>query len=208
MSTSENSGFNAIALCFGGAKHWHSVWWLIWHWNAKWLSRLWKVSHINFIYFNRKCLYFYWLILERRREKETLTCYSAYLRIHSLIFLCALTGDQTFNLRKSGQCFTKWPTQPGHKLNILGRSSSSIKWKLHFPLVKSEGEKEEMGGGVEGKRLISVLDLFVKTQIFKEELFPSSLWSTESYYSCVCLLCFGNDWCFKRKHIVGSVLKK
>lgn len=39
-------------------------------------------------------------------------------------------------------------------------------------------------------------------------MFPLSLWSSEFYYSCVCLHCFGNDQCFKRKHIMVSVLKK
>ena len=47
-------------------------------------------------------LYFHLLILERewkgKRKKETSICCSAYLCIHCLLLLCALTRDRTHNL--------------------------------------------------------------------------------------------------------------
>ena len=60
-------------------------------------------------FFSLLTAFFKKLILEREegRERETLVCCSPYLCIHWLIFVCALTGDQTHNLGTSGQRSTQ-----------------------------------------------------------------------------------------------------
>ena len=48
----------------------------------------------------------------REGEKESSICCSIYLRIHWLILVCVLTGDQILNLGVSGRCSNR-VTQPG-----------------------------------------------------------------------------------------------
>ena len=66
-----------------------------------------------------KLLQIIWVWGERgvRREREMLICCSTYLCIHWLILICALTGDQTHNLRILG--WTQPTELPAKGLDLL-----------------------------------------------------------------------------------------
>ena len=63
-----------------------------------------------------------------RRERETSICCSTYFRIHWLIFVCALTRDQTCNLGISRQCF--------NQLSYLARAYN-LHLKSSLPVFKN-----------------------------------------------------------------------
>ena len=61
---------------------------------------------------------------EREERRHRNICCSTYLCIHWLIFVCALTGEQTHNkIGISGQRLTNWATQPVQGFSILKNRS-------------------------------------------------------------------------------------
>ena len=93
----------------------------------------------------RSDLLFFYLWWER--ERETSSCCSTYLCIHSLIFVCALTGDRTCNLGVSGAALTNWAAwqelNSFFKMYYLEEYWKHVFSKFSF-ILEREGETERV----------------------------------------------------------------